>query len=407
MRPAMASIELHKVRKEFRGGVVAVDAVDLEIADGEFMVLVGPSGCGKTTILRMIAGLEEVSGGEIRLGERDVTDVEPQRRDVAMVFQNYALFPHMTVAENIGFGLRLRHTPRAERSRRVRAAAELLMLDALLDRRPAELSGGQRQRVAIGRALVREPSAFLMDEPLSNLDAKLRGSMRGELARLHRRLATTTVYVTHDQTEAMTLGQRVAVFRSGVLQQCDVPRALYERPANLFVAAFIGSPSMNLLEVSIDDGAVRLGENSLPLHPDRGIDPSGRPRVLGIRPSDLVVADAATPEDWPRIRARVETAEDLGAEHHLMFRVAVPRAQTDATSDAADGDAETTILRDEGSSIVTARINGVQRAAIGDAVTFAVDPASFHLFDLDTGDVLASPVAAGARPIDRSVGAGT
>jgi multiple sugar transport system ATP-binding protein len=289
----------------------------------------------------------------------------------------------------------------------VREAAELLMLDALLDRRPAELSGGQRQRVAIGRALVREPSAFLVDEPLSNLDAKLRGSMRGELARLHRRLATTTVYVTHDQTEAMTLGQRVAVFRSGVLQQCDVPRALFERPANLFVAAFIGSPSMNLLEVPIDDGVVRLGEDSLPLHPDHRIDSSGRSRVLGIRPSDFVVADAATPEDWPRIHARVETAEDLGAEHHLMFRVAAPRAQTDATSDAADGDDETTILRDEGSSIVTARINGVQRVAIGDAVTLAVDPASFHLFDLETGEVLASPVAPGPRPINGPIGART
>jgi len=401
----MASIELHNVRKEFRGGIVAVDDVDLRIEDGEFMVLVGPSGCGKTTILRMIAGLEAVTRGDVLLGDRDVTDLEPQQRDVAMVFQSYALFPHMTVAQNIGFGLRLRHAPRHERERRVSEAAELLMLDALLDRRPAELSGGQRQRVAIGRALVREPSAFLMDEPLSNLDAKLRGSMRGELARLHRQLETTTVYVTHDQTEAMTLGQRVAVFRSGVLQQCDTPRRLFERPANLFVAAFIGSPSMNLVEVQIDDGAARLGDRRLALHPGHRLAPSTRPRVLGIRPTDFIVADASTPRHWPRLPVQVETAEDLGAEHHLMFRVPAPQARTDATREAADGDDETTILRDDGSSVMTARLGGAQRTAIGGRVTLAVDNAAFHLFDRDSGEVLASPVAGDEALADHVIAA--
>jgi len=398
----MASIELRNVRKEFRGGVVAVDDVDLTIEDGEFMVLVGPSGCGKTTILRMIAGLEDVTRGDVCLGDRDVTDLEPQKRDVAMVFQSYALFPHMTVAQNIGFGMTLRRTPRSDRERRVREAAELLMLDTLLDRRPAELSGGQRQRVAIGRALVREPSAFLMDEPLSNLDAKLRGSMRGELARLHRQLETTTVYVTHDQTEAMTLGQRVAVFRGGVLQQCDTPRRLFERPANLFVAAFIGSPSMNLVEVELDDGVARVGQQQLALHSDHRLTSSARPRVLGVRPTDFVVADATTPHHWPRLQIQVETAEDLGAEHHLMFRVAAPQARTDATEDAADGDDEATILRNDGSSIMTARLSGAQRAAIGDSLTLAVDNAAFHLFDLDSGEVLASPVAI-SEPPDRQV----
>jgi len=401
----MASIELHNVRKEFRGGIVAVDDVDLRIEDGEFMVLVGPSGCGKTTILRMIAGLEAVTRGDVLLGDRDVTDLEPQQRDVAMVFQSYALFPHMTVAQNIGFGLRLRHAPRHERERRVSEAAELLMLDALLDRRPAELSGGQRQRVAIGRALVREPSAFLMDEPLSNLDAKLRGSMRGELARLHCQLETTTVYVTHDQTEAMTLGQRVAVFRSGVLQQCDTPRRLFERPANLFVAAFIGSPSMNLVEVQIDDGAARLGDRRLALHPGHRLAPSTRPRVLGIRPTDFIVADASTPRHWPRLPVQVETAEDLGAEHHLMFRVPAPQARTDATREAADGDDETTILRDDGSSVMTARLGGAQRTAIGGRVTLAVDNAAFHLFDRDSGEVLASPVAGDEALADHVIAA--
>ena len=247
----MASINLTNITKVYAGGVKAVDNVSLAIASGEFMVLVGPSGCGKSTLMRMIAGLEDITEGTIEIGDGDVTNLSPQQRDIAMIFQNYALYPHMTVRKNLGYGLRMRKTPRPEIERRVVEVAELLGLDDLLDRRPAALSGGQRQRVAMGRAIVREPQAFLMDEPLSNLDAKLRVAMRGELARLHDRLGVTTVYVTHDQVEAMTLGQRVAVMNLGVIQQVDTPQELYRHPANLFVAAFMGSPSMNLVEATV------------------------------------------------------------------------------------------------------------------------------------------------------------
>src|SRR5919109_3658173 len=249
-------IRLDGVSKRFRGGVEAIGDVTLDVEPGEFMVLVGPSGCGKSTLLRIIAGLEEVSGGRSPLGDEDVTTRLPQERDVAMVFQSYALYPRMSVRRNMGFGLRMRRTDKAERERRVQEVAEILALEHLLDRRPGALSGGQRQRVAMGRAIVREPRVFLMDEPLSNLDAKLRVSMRAQLSLLHQRLNTTTVYVTHDQVEAMTLGRRVAVLRDGVLQQCDTPQALFHVPTNLFVAAFIGSPSMNVVEATIREGAV-------------------------------------------------------------------------------------------------------------------------------------------------------
>jgi multiple sugar transport system ATP-binding protein len=255
-----AGISIERVTKVFDGEVVAVDDVSLEVGDGELMVLVGPSGCGKSTLLRLIAGLEKVTAGRIVIGGRDVTAVAPPDRDIAMVFQNYALYPHMTVRENLAFGLRQRRTGREEVDRRVGELATMLGLEPLMARRPAQLSGGQRQRVAIGRALVREPRAFLLDEPLSNLDAKLRTSMRSELARLHERLRTTTVYVTHDQVEAMTLGDRVAVLRDGVVQQCDTPQVLFRRPCNLFVAAFIGSPAMNLVPARVDGGRVRFAE---------------------------------------------------------------------------------------------------------------------------------------------------
>src|SRR5512134_98483 len=261
----MARIALEGVTKIFGGTVVAVDDLSLEIADGEFMVLVGPSGCGKSTILRILAGLEEVTAGEVTIGDRQVTDLPPKDRDVAMVFQNYALYPHMTVEENLGFGLRLRKLPKAETRERVMRAARILGLETLLDRKPAALSGGQRQRVAMGRAMVREPVAFLMDEPLSNLDAKLRVQMRAQLAQLHERLGTTTVYVTHDQVEAMTLGERVAVLRDGVLQQVDIPQRLYSHPVNLYVAAFIGSPPMNLVEAHIERGRVSFAGFEVPL----------------------------------------------------------------------------------------------------------------------------------------------
>src|SRR3954463_1497637 len=261
----MAGIELEQLTKSFDGGVTAVDGVSLRIEDGEFVVLVGPSGCGKSTLLRMIAGLEEVTAGTVRIDGIDVTELAPRRRDVAMVFQTYALYPHMSVRQNIGYGLKVRRTPKAEARRRVDEVAELLGLGDLLERKPAHLSGGQRQRVAMGRAIGREPKAFLMDEPLSNLDAKLRVSMRAELARLHEQLGVTTVYVTHDQVEAMTLGQRVAVLRDGVLQQVDTPQKLFRHPENLFVAAFIGSPSMNLIDADVGDGRVSFADVSFAL----------------------------------------------------------------------------------------------------------------------------------------------
>src|SRR5579863_1974517 len=257
---AVAGIVLDRVSKVFSGGVVAVDDISLEVESGEFLVLVGPSGCGKSTLLRMIAGLEDATDGTISIDGRDVTDLPPRSRDVAMVFQSYALYPHMSVRENLGYGLKVRKTPKKEAAERVARAAKLLGLEELLDRKPGALSGGQRQRVAMGRAIVREPKAFLMDEPLSNLDAMLRVSMRAELARMHERLNTTTVYVTHDQIEAMTLGHRVAVLRDGILQQLDTPQELYHHPVNVFVAAFIGSPAMNLVEAHVERGVAHVGE---------------------------------------------------------------------------------------------------------------------------------------------------
>ena len=289
----MSEIRLEQVGKVYAGDVRAVDDVTFTIGSGEFMVLVGPSGCGKSTLLRMIAGLEEVTEGQIWIGDREVSRLAPRDRDIAMVFQNYALYPHMTVAKNLGYGLKVRGTPKAEIARRVDEVATMLGLEDLRDRRPGALSGGQRQRVAMGRAIVREPAAFLMDEPLSNLDAKLRVDMRAELARLHERLAITTVYVTHDQVEAMTLGTRVAVMRDGTVQQVDTPQTLYREPTNLFVAAFIGSPSMNLVEAEVSDGAVDFAGFHVPLSPDRlpaGV--SSGTVILGIRPQDFTDARA-------------------------------------------------------------------------------------------------------------------
>src|SRR5690349_19866444 len=304
----MARIVLQEVTKRFGKDVVAVDRVSMEIADGEFMVLVGPSGCGKTTLLRIVAGLEEVSDGEVVIGDRIVTDLAPKHRDIAMVFQNYALYPHMTVAQNIAIGLRLRKRPKAEVAEKVRDAAGVLGLVPLLDRKPSELSGGQRQRVAMGRAMVREPQAFLMDEPLSNLDAKLRVTLRGELARRHDRLGVTTVYVTHDQVEAMTLGQRVAVLRDAVLQPSDTPQNLFHRPANLFVAAFMGSPSMNVVEAELERDRVAFAGLSLPLRPDSPVAGVRRRLILGIRPTDLRHTDDA-PGEQPRLTVRADVIE--------------------------------------------------------------------------------------------------
>jgi multiple sugar transport system ATP-binding protein len=376
----MTGINLDEVTKIYSNGVKAVDAVDLEIAEGEFVVLVGPSGCGKSTLLRMIAGLEDVTDGAISIGDVDVTDMPPQKRDIAMVFQNYALYPHMSVRENLGFGLSVRHTPKAEIRRRVQEVGTLLGLEALLDRKPAHLSGGQRQRVAMGRAIIREPVAFLMDEPLSNLDAKLRVGMRASLAQLHARLSVTSVYVTHDQTEAMTLGQRVAVMRDGRIVQIDVPQRLYESPNDLFVAAFIGSPSMNLVEAAIEDDAVSFGQFRVPLAPERRPARDASNVVLGIRPEAFDDA-AFSHKNLPRISVTVEVLEELGSDSHVFFRVAAPRVtieMRDATSDDA-------MLLAERDTLFTARVDPATKAQVGDPLELAVDPAKFHFFDAATG----------------------
>ena len=346
----MAAITLEHVTKEFAAGVVAVDDVNLTIEDGEFMVLVGPSGCGKSTLLRMIAGLEEITDGTISIGDRDVTELAPPERDIAMVFQNYALYPHMSVRQNLGFGLSVRHTPKAEIARRVGDVATLLGLENLLDRKPAHLSGGQRQRVAMGRAIIREPVAFLMDEPLSNLDAKLRVGMRASLAQLHARLSVTSIYVTHDQTEAMTLGQRVAVMRDGRVVQVDVPQRLYESPNDLFVAAFIGSPSMNLVEATVEDDVIAFGQFRVPLAPARRPPRDVTEVVLGIRPEAF--DDAAFAQiQLPHIEATVEVLEELGSDSHVFFHVAAPRV-TIELRDAANDDA--TILAEHDSLFTAA-----------------------------------------------------
>jgi multiple sugar transport system ATP-binding protein len=373
----MAEIVLDGVTKAFGGGVVAVDDISLEIAGGEFLVLVGPSGCGKSTLLRMIAGLEEVTEGSILIDAKDVTDLPPRSRDIAMVFQNYALYPHMSVRQNLGYGLKVRKTAKGDISERVERVAELLGLEDLLDRRPAALSGGQRQRVAMGRAIVREPKAFLMDEPLSNLDAKLRVSMRAQLAALHARLGTTTIYVTHDQVEAMTLGHRVAVMRDGRILQIDAPHALYARPANLFVAAFIGSPAMNLVEADVGGGAVSFGGITLPLAVP---DVEGR-LIVGIRPEAFEDAAFGDPA-LPHIDVDVEVVEDLGAEANVIFRIDAPPVDVSEVREAA-GDDEVLVPSDR--AMFTARVEAQTSARAGQPLRLSVDPARFHFFDPATG----------------------
>jgi multiple sugar transport system ATP-binding protein len=385
----MGGIRLEEATKVYPNGVTALDAVTLEIRDGEFMVLVGPSGCGKSTLLRMIAGLEEVTEGRILIGDRDVTGLRPRDRDIAMVFQNYALYPQMTVEDNLGFGLKLRRVPKPERAGRVRRVAATLGLEALLERRPAVLSGGQRQRVAMGRAMVREPAAFLMDEPLSNLDAKLRVSMRAELARLHERLGVTTVYVTHDQVEAMTLGQRVAVLRDGVLQQCETPQRLFHDPTNLFVAAFIGSPSMNVVEATVGDGRVSFAGISLPLPPERSVGDGPREVILGVRPTDLRHSVDAPPEE-PRITVEPDLVEELGGVTNVLFPVDAPRVLTDATRAAieAASDDDATLLADDQRARFCASIDGRRAVRAGEPLELAVDHRQLHFFDPATGNAL-------------------
>jgi multiple sugar transport system ATP-binding protein len=390
----VAEIVLETVRKEFSGGVVAVDDVSLDIRDGEFMVLVGPSGCGKSTLLRLMAGLEEATAGRILIGERDVTDLAPRSRDIAMVFQSYALYPHMTVRQNLGYGLKVRRTGKAELNERVERVAHMLRLDDLLDRRPAALSGGQRQRVAMGRAIVREPKAFLMDEPLSNLDAKLRVSMRAQLASLHATLGATTVYVTHDQVEAMTLGQRVAVMRDGRLQQVETPQALYGRPANLFVASFIGSPAMNLVEAHFDGEAVEFGGYRIPLAP--GQRPESRPGtvVLGIRPESIEDAAYGDPT-LPSLDVDVAVVEELGSDTYVIFPVAAPRVVTDDRESEEDD----RLIGGESSSF-TARVTAESRVRPGSPLRLVVNPAGFHFFNRETGQNLGHGVPPGsAQPL--------
>ena len=382
----MAEIVLDGVTKVF-GEVIAVNAVSLEVHDGEFMVLVGPSGCGKSTVLRMLAGLEEVTAGEISIGGEQVTDLEPKLRDIAMVFQNYALYPHMTVEANLGFGLKLRHMPKDERQRRVLDAASILGLEGLMHRKPSELSGGQRQRVAIGRAMVREPKAFLMDEPLSNLDAKLRVHMRAELQRLHERLGTTTVYVTHDQVEAMTLGDRVAVMRDGILQQVDTPQNLYRHPANLFVAAFIGSPPMNLVEATVTGDRVAFAGFDLPIQPGALAAFDGRTVILGIRPSDIEDAALWHGEDLPTIDVTVDVTEELGSEVNVIFRIDAPPVATEEIRAATDEEGEEILLmaEDHPVCVFCARVDARTTSAPGSAIRLTLDPSRFHFFDPASG----------------------
>ena len=404
----MAQIILDHIEKSYPGGVQAINGLSLDIKDGEFMVLVGPSGCGKSTALRSIAGLEEITGGKIQIGDRVVNDLQPKDRDIAMVFQNYALYPHMTVEQNLAFGLQLRKTPKDEIKRRVDEAAKMLGLEAYLKRKPAALSGGQRQRVAMGRAIVREPQAFLMDEPLSNLDAKLRVSMRASLNQLHDRLGVTTVYVTHDQVEAMTLGQRVCVLLDGRLQQVDTPQYLFDAPVNLFVAGFIGSPAMNFVTADLtrDDGlAVAFAGYKLPVPADvldakPGLSGFiGKKVILGIRPSDFEDAELADP-GWGRMPVRTNLIEELGSEIHVIFTINAPHGGAREPTVAAEEAPVTTRTRpvaalSGGKSLWTARVSARSQVRPGQPIELAVDTHHLHFFDPGSGLSIGHPQASG------------
>jgi multiple sugar transport system ATP-binding protein len=390
----MAQIVLDQVDKIYPGGVRAVDGLSLDIADGEFMVLVGPSGCGKSTALRSIAGLDEITSGTISIGGRVVNDLPPKDRDIAMVFQNYALYPHMTVEQNLAFGLQQRKTPKDEIRRRVARVAKMLGLEEYLRRKPAALSGGQRQRVAMGRAIVREPQAFLMDEPLSNLDTKLRVSMRASLSQLHERLGVTTVYVTHDQVEAMTLGQRVCVLREGKLQQADTPQTLFDSPVNLFVAGFIGSPAMNFVTarlvrdegpaVTFADHRLQVPEALLAARP--GLEGYfDRELILGIRPSDFEDAGLADP-GWARMPVTAGVTEDLGSEIHVLFSIDAPQVEHSSIAQATAGDDdEAAIPLPGGRSMWTARVAARSNVRPGQPVELSVDTSNLQFFDPDSG----------------------
>jgi multiple sugar transport system ATP-binding protein len=401
----VAEIEFDSVQKIYADGTQAVHDLDLEITDGELMVLVGPSGCGKTTALRMLAGLEEITDGEIRIGERVVNDLTPKDRDIAMVFQSYALYPHMTVEQNLAFGLKLRKLPKQEINERVRRVAKILKIEEFLKRKPRALSGGQRQRVAMGRAIVREPQAFLMDEPLSNLDAKLRVTLRAEIHQLQRSLGVTTIYVTHDQVEAMTMGDRVAVMQLGHLQQVDTPQVLYDQPVNEFVAGFIGSPSINLLhaELQQEDGRLFVSFADYKLAVDDQVarnrsalaDYIGRTVMIGIRPEDF--EDAALEPDTPadrRISATADLTEPLGSEVLVYFSVEATGVISSAvTADAAEGDADLYFGGGNGDAAevvtrVVARVSPRTRIAVGSKIELAVNTSRLYFFDPETRDAI-------------------
>src|SRR5215213_1267242 len=390
----MARLDLDAINKVYANGFQAAFDLSLDVDDGEFLVLVGPSGCGKSTALRMIAGLEAITSGTLRIGDRVVNEVHPKDRDIAMVFQNYALYPHMTVAENIAFALKLRRMPRKEIDQRVREAARMLQLEEWLDRKPGQLSGGQRQRVAMGRAIVRQPAAFLMDEPLSNLDAKLRVQMRADIARLQRDLGVTTVYVTHDQVEAMTMGDRVAVLRRGHLQQVDTPQVLYDTPANLFVAAFIGSPAMNLFEARVEQSGgafwltvsgqrVRMSDVAVDTHPalKRYVDQTV---AVGVRPENLFdpTDDSSLPDDQ-RLHATVELTEALGSDLMVHFSFAGRPVLTDDVTEGRDDDDPAAIAVVSAATLV-ARFSPRSRVRLGETVPVGVDTERLHFFDLAT-----------------------
>jgi multiple sugar transport system ATP-binding protein len=394
----MAGVSFERVTKTYVDGTTAVNSLDLNIDDGEFMVLVGPSGCGKTTALRMVAGLEDISRGVLKIGERVVNHVPSRDRDIAMVFQSYALYPHLSVYENIAFGLKIKKVPKEEIERRVNDAARILGLDPFLKRKPRALSGGQRQRVAMGRAIVREPAAFLMDEPLSNLDAKLRVQMRAEIAGIQRDLGVTTIYVTHDQVEAMTMGDRVAVMRKGELQQVADPQTLYDRPVNLFVGGFIGSPAMNMIEATLEarnggytakvgDQEITIGQETLAAHP--GLPKyAGRSVVLGVRPEDLEDAALAPGSDGQRLHGHTELTEALGSEIMVHFTIKARHAITEDVRELAQdlGDERAVSQLAEGdTATLVGRFGARSRVRPGQDIEVAVDTRSLHFFDPETG----------------------
>jgi len=388
----MAEIVLNKITKRYKDGTEAVKDMNLDIADGEFVILVGPSGCGKSTALRMVAGLEDITDGELKIGGQVVNDRTPKDRDIAMVFQNYALYPHMTVRDNMGFALKLAKVPDEEIDRKVTEAAKTLDLEQHLDRKPANLSGGQRQRVAMGRAIVRNPSVFLMDEPLSNLDAKLRVQMRTEISRIQQRLKTTTIYVTHDQTEAMTLGDRIAVMRAGILQQVGPPAELYAHPNSLFVAGFIGSPSMNFLPGELEGNRVRLpiGDVALPdeLQRKLGTDPRGERRgvIAGLRPEDF--EDAALVGDTTRgatFKAKIDVLESMGAEYYAYFVVESERVSSSELEELAQDAGAADLPHSHEGSQVVARLDAASRVRQGEEIELWFNSWHLHLFDPETG----------------------